>query len=390
MTLRSAAVLFSLLIAVAAGESLAEATPGLRASAVLGAPVGSGDGTSWRVAVEPAIRAGGKDLEARAAFRARKMRIGGEESEDVSIRDLFLVYRQAGFTGSIGAQQVNWGRMDIVRITDNVNPVDEKDLYLEDLPDAKKPLWMANLEWDTGDSVFQLLLSPEIPVDTLPHRRHGLPIAMKTQKDRLRNGTIAARYGFEAASWNIDLVAYRGWDPSPSLRLQPDGELSGEVHRVTRLGFSADRPVGKLVVRTEGAFSPSQAYPGNWMTEVQKSSRFSLGTGVDVQAGQWFLTGQVIVDRFSDTDVRAVFPRQNVYASLTAQRKWFQDRLQFRLAGITESHRHSYWISAQTNVELDSHQEVRIQLDRFGGPQDSHFGQLTSRSRIAFVYRITY
>lgn len=390
MTPRSAAAVLTLAIAVSAGDVLADATLGLRASAVLGTPVGSGDGASSHVALEPSLRAGGKDLAARAAIRLRKIRIGDDETEDVSIRDLFLVHQQAGFTASIGAQQVNWGRMDIVRITDNVNPVDEKDLYLEELPDAKKPLWMANFEWDDGDGVFQLLLSPEIPVDTLPNRTLGFPIVMKTQKDRLRNGTVATRYGFEAASWNVDLVAYRGWDPSPSFRPQPTGELAGEVHRITRLGFSADRPVGKVVIRAEGAFSPSQAYPGVWMTAVQKTSRFSAGTGIDVQAGQWFLTGQVIVDRFSEPDVRARLPQQNVYTSLTAQKKWMQDRLRFRLAGITESHRHSYWVSAQTNFELDAHQEVRLQLDRFGGPQDSHFGQLVSRSRLAFVYRMTY
>lgn len=390
MTPRSTAVALSLAIAAMASDALAEATLGLRSSAVLGTPIGSGEGASSRVTLEPSIRAGSKDLEARAAVRLRKLRIVDEETEDVSIRELFLAYRHAGFTATIGAQQVNWGRMDIVRITDNVNPVDDKDLYLEDLPDAKKPLWMANLEWDDGDGAFQLLLSPEIPVDTVPSRVHGVPIAMKTQKDRLRNGTIAARYGFEAAAWNVDLIAYRGWDPSPSFRLQPGGELAGEVHRITRFGFSADRPIGKVVFRTEGAFSPSQAYPGIWTTAAQKTSRYSLGTGMDVQSGQWFLTGQVIVDRFSDTDVRALLPRQNVYTSLTAQRKWMQDRLHFRLAGIRESHRHSYWLSIQTNLELDAHQEVRLQLDRFDGPQDSHFGQLASRSRLALAYRMKY
>ncbi|MBI1889558.1 MAG: hypothetical protein HYS18_02825 [Burkholderiales bacterium] len=343
--------------------------------------------------IEPNFRVVNDKLVLKGTLRVRHVKTVDETSNDISVRELLLTYRGSSLIANIGAQQINWGRMDIVRITDVINPVDTKDLYYEETPEAKKAMWMANLEWQFGEGALQLIASPEASADVLPKSVAGMPLSINKPTNSLRNGTYAARYGFNAASWNVDLIAIRGWNASPTIRLQTAGAspyLVGEVDRMTKLGFSADRPVGPFVVRLEGAYSPKHAYGGIWIGDVQRPSRSTAGVGLDLQTKDWFFAGQVIVDRFSDQDMRGLLPQENTFVSFLAQRKWMQDRLGLRIFTIGETKNHSYWLSLQSTYEINANQEVRIQADRFAGNSTSTFGQIADRSRIAASYRLKY
>jgi hypothetical protein len=363
---------------------------GLKVTGLAAAPVADGDETSARATIEPSVKWKGAELELRGHARLRWLDLDDVERRDADVRELTLAWRRADTTLTLGAQQLNWGRMDILRVTDVINPIDQHDLFHQELPEAKLALWMANLEWQRGSQTLQLVVTPQVPIDRLPHRFGDLPVSVAAPGHSWRNATAAVRHGFEALGWNADLMASRGWQASPTLRPVVDAgglRLQGVMSRQNSLGFSADKPIGGTVLRVEGLAARISPQDDAAALGVGMRRQASLGMGLDVRAGDWFFAGQVIGQH--ERDALAGRSR-NAFVSLIVQRKWMQDRLSARALHIRETRGSSSWTSLQASYELSPHQLLQVQGDWFDGEPTQPFGSFNRRSRIAASVRLDF
>ena len=356
---------------------------GLKATGLVAAPVADGDGRSSRYAVEPSLKWKLPSVELRARARVRWLDLQGDRRTDADVREMTAAWRGSEITFTLGAQQLNWGRMDILRVTDVINPVDQHDIFFGELPEAKLALWMANLEWQSGSQTVQIVATPQVPVDRFPARWSGLPVQVSKPNTSLANATLAVRYGFESLGWNADILAVRGWQASPSLRPVADTSglrLQGAMSRQNSIGFSADKPLGSTVLRLEGLYA--KRTPDDEAVGLGISPRrlASLGVGLDVRAGPWFLAGQVIAQHDRDTTAGS---GKNAFVSAIVQRKWLQDRLSARGVHIRETRSGSSWSSLQAAYELSPNQLLQLQGDWFRGNATEAFGSLKQRSRVA-------
>jgi len=379
----------ALVAAACTGALAADPEWGLKVTGLAGAPWADGDGRSERVAVEPSLKWKLPSLELRGSVRLRWLEQERERRSDADVREMTAAWRGAKTTFTLGAQQVNWGRMDILRVTDIVNPVDQHDLFYEELPQAKLALWMANWEWQDGGQTVQVVATPQVPVDRLPARVAGLPASVVRPENSLANSTLALRYGFEAAGWNADLVAIRGWQSAPALRAVPSAtgvSLQGSLARQNSIGFSADKPLGSTVLRLEGLYARATAEDSGPGLTAQRSA--SLGAGLDLRTGPWFFATQVIAQQ--NLDAVAGTPERTAVVSAIVQRKWLQDRLSGRALHIRESAFGSSWSSLQASYELSAHQLLQLQGDWFRGESTAPFGGFRGRSRIAASMRVQF
>lgn len=383
---------FALFVALlgASGARADEPTWSLKATGLVGAPVADGDGRSARVTVEPSLKWKLPNVEFRLRERVRWMELQGGHQTDADIRELTAALRWRETTLTLGAQQLNWGRMDVLRVTDVVNPVDQNDLFHEELPEAKLALWMANLEWQSGSQTVQVVATPQVPVDRFPAEWGGLPVQVSTPRTSLRNSTFALRYGFEALGWNADVLAVHGWQASPALRPLVDAsglKLRAAMSRQDSIGFSADKPLGSTVLRLEGLYArlkPGEEAAGLGFTTRRQAA---VGAGLDVRAGAWLFAGQVIAQHDRDATVGS---GNNAFTSLIVQRKWLQDRLSARGLYIRETRSGSSWSSLQAAYELSPNQVLQLQGDWFAGDTMGAFGSLRNRSRIAASLRLQF
>lgn len=364
---------------------------GLKATGLVAVPVADGDDSSARGTIEPSVKWKGADLELRGRARLRWLNLDDDERRDADVRELTLAWRRTNTTLTLGAQQLNWGRMDILRVTDVINPIDQHDLFHQELPEAKLALWMANLEWQSGSHTLQLVVTPQVPIDRLPLQFGGLPVSVTGPGNSWRNATAAVRYGFETLGWNADLLASRGWHSTPTLRPVIDAGrlcLQGVMSRQNSLGFSADKPIEGTVLRIEGLAARISPDDSAAALGVSTRRQASLGIGLDARAGDWFFASQVIGQHERDT-LTGRSPR-NAFVSLIVQRKWMQDRLAARALHIRETRGSSSWTSLQASYELSPHQLLQVQGDWFEGELTQPFGSFSSRSRIAASVRLDF
>lgn len=378
-----------LMLACALPVPAAEPQWGLELSGLAGAPIDGGAGRSSRFVVEPSLKLDAGAWTLRADARARRLELDGERSTRTDLRDLTLGWRGSEAALTVGAQQVNWGRMDLLRVTDAINPVDQGDLFLEDLPEAKLALWMANWEWQRDDRSVQLIAAPGAALDRLPATLGGLPVQAVRPATSLRTATLAARYGFAAAGWNADLVAIHGWQTTPALLPAVDNtgtlRLRSQPARQDSLGVSADRPFGRWVLRLEGQLARTSPYEPPAGSPAARQRSASLGIGADLTEGAWFFAAQAIGRQETDAE-----PRRTAYVSGIVQRKWLQDRLALRAVHLRETDTGSSWTSIQTRYELSPNQELRLQADRFDGAAGEPFEVYAGRSRVALSLRAKF
>jgi hypothetical protein len=377
-----------LALCAAFAADAAEFDGGLRITALGGSPVAQGRHRSARATIEPSLKWRQAEVELRMHARLRQLTMQGDERTDADVRELALAWRGSESTLTVGAQQLNWGRMDILRVTDIVNPVDQHDLFYEELPEAKLALWMANWEWQRESHTLQIVVAPQVPVDRLPAQWNGLPVQVSKPAASLSNATLAVRYGFEAMDWNADLLAIRGWQTAPALRPLMDGSglrLQGGPTRQDSIGFSADRPFGATVLRLEGLYGRVRSAVGPTGLDEGAQRRAMLGAGLDVRAGSWFFAGQVIARH--DKDAAS---SRGAYVSLIVQRKWLQDRLAVQALHIRDTDSQSSWSSLLASYELSANHTVRLQGDWFRGATNQAFGGLEGHSRIAASLRMDW
>lgn len=379
----------ALVAAACTGAQAAGPEWGLKATGLAGVPVADGEAHSVRVTVEPTLKWQLPAVEIRGGVRLRWLDLQRERSTDIDVRELTAGWRGAQTTLTLGAQQLNWGRMDILRVTDVVNPVDQHDLFYEELPQAKLALWMANWEWQDGGQTVQVIATPQVPVDRLPESVAGLPVNVVKPANSLAHSTVALRYGFEAAGWNADLLALRGWQSTPSLRPvigATGASLQGSPARQNGIGFSADKPLGGTVLRLEGLYA--RAIPQDAGLGLPAQRSLSLGAGLDLRSGPWFFATQLIAQH--NPDAIAGAPEHIAFVSAIVQRKWLQDRLSGRALHIRETAFGSSWSSLQASYELSAHQLLQIQGDWFQGEPSAPFGGFRGRSRAAASMRLQF
>jgi hypothetical protein len=367
-----------------------EAQWGLKASALAGKPAAAASAVSSRASIEPKLQWKGQTLELRARARVRWLAFDSDHRVDTDVRELTLSTRSGDTALTIGAQQLNWGRMDILRVADIVNPVDQHDLFFEELPEAKLALWMANLEWQSGTQTLQLVATPQVPTDRFADRVNELPVHLSKPRTSFRNATTAVRYGFEANGWNVDVMALRGWQAAVPLRPIADvsgARLAGALSRQDSIGFSADKPIGGTVLRLEGLVARLKPTYAASILSLGVRRQASLGAGLDVRLGPWFVAGQTIVQHDRDTTTGS---GNNAFASLIVQRKWLQDRLAVRGLHMHESRSGSSWSSLQAAFELSPQYMLQLQGDLFNGKLAQGFGYYRERSRIAASMRFQF
>lgn len=375
---------------MAARGAHAQAEWGMQATALAGVPIESGAGHSSRWTVQPRVKLSGGPIEWRGELRIRSLDQQGKRRTDVDIRELTASWQVGESYLTVGAQQLNWGRMDILRLIDTVNPLDQADLFYQELSESKLALWMLNWEWQRGMDTLQVAVTPQVPVDRLPTEMEHLPVIVDKPSPSLRNATVAVRYGLEWQGWNADLMAIHGWQSAPVMHAvlaQGAPRLEGTVRRQDKVGLSADKPFGPTVLRLEGTYATTHPAHGSAETRLHK---IDIGVGLDIRVGPWLLVGQVIAEHVPRRQSSSVPYQPTNYLSAIIQRKWMQDRLSTRALYIQETQGRSSWSSLQLGFELSERQEIKLQIDSFRGGAAESFGAFKERSRVSVCYRIEF
>ena len=147
------------------------------------------------------------------SIRGREKYSKNELKENEHEVELFDAYVEGSLTNNLdmrlGRQVVVWGRSDTIRITDVLNPLDNRRPAIVDIEDLRLPVGMAKFDYYVGDwritpiAVVEQRFSKNPPSgSTYNPSPHSLP-----SNESYSDVTPALSIGAEFSGWDINLYA---------------------------------------------------------------------------------------------------------------------------------------------------------------------------------------
>lgn len=177
-----------------------------------------------------------------------------------------------------GRQVVVWGKSDTIRVTDVLNPLDNREPGLVDIEDLRLPLWMTRVgyyigSWNlTGIAVHEVRFNkdPVFGSDFYPFQTPQPP-------EETPGGTeYALSLNGILTGWDISLYWARIYDDMPHAGIS--GGTARLMHsRLTMLGAAANLAAGNWLLKSEAAWFNGLEF----FSTPEKKSRLDLLAGFE-------------------------------------------------------------------------------------------------------------
>lgn len=158
----------------------------------------------------------------------------------------------------LGRQIVVWGKSDNIRVTDVINPMDNREPGMVDIEDLRLPLAMARMDYYVGDWGLTALAIPEIRFNKNPafgSDFYPYPTAMP-QEIVPGDGGSNSEYAFAAngifSGWDLSLYWAQLFDDTPH-RVIVAATPQLQHSRLTMVGLAANAAVDNWLLKLEAA-----------------------------------------------------------------------------------------------------------------------------------------
>lgn len=183
-----------------------------------------------------------------------------------AIRELYADMFLGDLDVRLGKQFVVWGVLEGVRITDEINPMDFRELILPDLLDYRIPLWMAKFDYYRPRASYQMLWIPDIrfhkpaPPGSEWELLQEVPGTRYPQTFNYKN----SEFGFKVNTnlWDTELAFsyFYTWDDYPVIfrHVLLDQSISPEFFptytRLSMYGATFVKQLSSYILKGEMAF----------------------------------------------------------------------------------------------------------------------------------------
>ncbi len=318
-----------------------------------------------------------------------------KDSPVAEIRELYVDIAADNWDARLGKQYVVWGVLEGVRIVDEINPMNFRELILPDLLDYRISLWTAKLDYYTDWGDFQLLLIPELKFHQPAPRGsewellQEVPGTRSPESWKLENTEVGLKWDFTLLDTELSLSYLYTWDDFPVIfRTVKIGGRDPVFYptytRINMYGLTAVKQLGSYILKGEFAYVTDKFFgrlntadvDGDLIVdtngEAQKNHiRWGLGTdfvvmGWDAAVGmmQWIILDYeetLIQDRL-DTSYNVFLRKEFPRVSLTFQ------MLYIYFKSLNEA-----YLKPKLFFQVTNRFQIAVGMDLFSG-EKSDFG----------------
>ena len=195
-----------------------------------------------------------------------------KDSPVAEIRELYLDIFTDKMDVRIGKQFVIWGVLEGIRIVDEVNPMDFREIIALDLLDYRIPLWTLKLDYYGDSASYQVLWIPDIrfhkpaPPGSEWELLQEVPNTRFPDSDDLSNSEFGIKLTKEILDMEIALSYFYTWDDFPvvfrtvDLNAALDPVFFPTYTRINMYGATFTRPLGATILKGEMAYVPNKFF----------------------------------------------------------------------------------------------------------------------------------
>ncbi|MYA87813.1 MAG: hypothetical protein F4X97_05085 [Boseongicola sp. SB0662_bin_57] len=301
-------------------------------------------GSAWKARVEghfwldpvagPANGEAGRSSEFSDAY--------GREAE---IDEFFLKGPASGNLDlTVGRQILAWGRSDLFRVTDVLNPVDNRLPGLTDIKDHRLPVTALRLDRYADPWSISMIAIPERRFDKLPVPGSDFFVGTEALPQRTTPDNafgvpeLALALNGTFPGWDMSLYAARMFDDRPHVAATPSGEPRLHHNRITMAGAAGNLVRGSWLIKAEAALFNDLRFSN---AGARTFSRLTTLAGVEYSGlADTAIALEARNDHISDFDDRLASPpddrrRNETATALRVQRTFLNDALDVTFLALT-------------------------------------------------------
>ena len=164
-----------------------------------------------------------------------------------------------GLDLKVGRQIVVWGKSDNIRVTDVLNPLDNREPGLVDIEDLRLPVTMTRLDYYFGDWNLSGIAIHEVRFNKAPQFGNDffpspspLPVEEKPSTG-IHNQEYGVALNGIFSGWDLSLYGAYFFDDQAHVEQTPSG-LKRMHSRVTMFGAAANIALGNWLLKGEAAY----------------------------------------------------------------------------------------------------------------------------------------
>lgn len=317
------------------------------------------------------------------------------DSSVVATRELYVDIAADDWDARIGKQYVVWGVLEGVRVVDELNPQDFRELILPDLLDYRIPLWTAKIDYYSEWGDVQLLWIPELkfhkpaPEGSEWELLQRVPGTRTPKSWKIENSELGIKWDLSLFDTEISLSYFYTWDDFPVIFRTVelggrDPDFYPTYTRVSMYGLTWVRQAGVFILKGELAYVKDKFFGRLNTADTDKDGfvdtngaaqkehvRWGVGTdfvlmGWDVSVGamQW-----IILD-YEDTLIQE---KQDTSYNVFLRREFPRVSMTFQMLYIYFETLDEVYIKPKLFFQVTNRFQVAIGLDLFEG-EKSDFG----------------
>ena len=196
-----------------------------------------------------------------------------KDSSVVALRELYIDIFLDDFDIRLGKQYVVWGVLEGNRVTDEINPIDFRELTLPNLLDYRIPLWTAKVDYYRDEATYQFLWIPELkfhkpaPGGSEWELLQSIEGTYFPESYKLVNSEFGVRMTTDRLfDSEIALSYFYTWDDYPVMfrhmrvMLDADPIFFPTYSRMSLWGATILKPIGKAILKGEIAYAPDKYF----------------------------------------------------------------------------------------------------------------------------------
>ncbi len=325
------------------------------------------------------------------------------------VKEAYLMYAGDTFDLRLGQQQIVWGKTDGLRLLDVVNPLDMREFLMDDFLDSRQGLIAARLNYyaDMGgrEHEFEFVFIPDAkPAKFAPNGSRwayamptpptGVSLNIGANNEPsfgLADAESGMAWRANLDGWDVSLNWFSGWKDTPAIQqsFSPGVlTLTPVYQRMNTVGGSASNAFGPWVVRTEIAINTNEILTTS--VAPMDTTTWNAALGLDHNANNWFISGQVFVRYIQNWDKAMVEKENSGFITLSVSTDYMNDKLKPEIIALVSYSDGSTMIRPKVSYEFSDAVIGRVGADMFAGDATDFFGQFDDNDRVYTEIEYTF
>ncbi len=324
-----------------------------------------------------------------------------KDSPVADIRELYFDIASDNWDVRLGKQYVVWGVLEGVRIVDEINPIDFRELILLDLLDYRIPLWTAKLDYysDWGD--FEFLYIPELkfhkpaPPGSEWELLQEVPGVRYPESWKLENAEIGLKWDLSLFDTELSLSYFYTWDDFPVIfRTVEIGGRDPQFYptytRIHMYGLTAVKQLGSYILKGELAYVTDKFFgrlntadvDGDLIVDTNgeaQKNHVRWGLGLDFVIWGWDAAVGMMQWVILDYETTLIQDRLDTSYNLFIRKEFPRVSLTFEMLYIYFMSLNETYMKPRLYFQVTNRFQIAVGLDLLDGAK-SDFGSSSQNS----------